>query len=99
MKYLQSQCNHLALKVQEPPSWVLKPSDVRGIETEKVEFKCQALGTPLPKYSWVDKDGNAADNKEGVTFIPDSHSNQVFFRMEIGSKFWNTHSPPVRKTR
>ena len=71
MKYLHSHCNHLALKVQEPPSWVLKPSDVRGIETEKVEFKCQALGTPLPKYSWVDKDGNAAEDKEGVTFIPD----------------------------
>ena len=33
----------IRLDVQEPPSWVLQPSNLRGIEMERVEFKCQAL--------------------------------------------------------
>ena len=59
----------MLLKVQEPPSWVLKPSDVQGIESEKAEFKCQALGSPSPKYTWVDREGNAATDKEGCVFL------------------------------
>ena len=35
----------IRLDVQEPPSWVLQPSNLRGIEMERVEFKCQALGS------------------------------------------------------
>lgn len=56
---------NIILDVQEPPSWVLKPSNVQGIETEKAEFKCQALGAPLPSYTWVDREGNDATEKEG----------------------------------
>ena len=52
-------------KVQEPPSWVLKPSDVQGIETEKAEFKCQALGSPHPSFTWVNREGIDATDKEG----------------------------------
>ena len=44
---------------------MLKPSDVQGIETEKGEFKCQALGTPQPSYSWVDSEGIDATEREG----------------------------------
>jgi hypothetical protein len=32
---------------------------------EKVEFKCQALGSPNPTYTWVDKEGIDATEKEG----------------------------------
>jgi len=53
------------LDVQEPPNWVLQPADIRGVEMEKVEFKCQALGSPNPKYTWVDKEGIDATEKEG----------------------------------
>ena len=56
-------------KVQEPPSWVLKPYDVQGIETEKAEFKCQALGSPHPTYTWVDREGIDATDKEGMGII------------------------------
>ena len=36
---------------------------------EKVEFKCQALGSPKPKYTWVDKEGIPATRKEGRVLI------------------------------
>ena len=52
--------------MQEPPSWIIKPSDLRGAELDKVEFKCEALGSPPPKYTWVDKDGLDATEKEGT---------------------------------
>jgi len=55
----------IRLDVQEPPSWIIKPSDLRGAELDKVEFKCSALGSPPPKYTWVDKDGIDATEKEG----------------------------------
>ena len=56
----------LLLQVQEPPNWIIKPSDLRGVELNKVEFKCQALGQPPPKYTWVDKEGIDATEKEGI---------------------------------
>ena len=56
----------IRLDVQEPPSWIIKPSDLRGAELDKVEFKCEALGSPPPKYTWVDKDGLDATEKEGM---------------------------------
>jgi len=55
----------IRLDVQEPPSWIIKPFDLRGSELNKVEFKCQALGSPPPKYTWVDKEGIDATEKEG----------------------------------
>ena len=55
----------MTAQVQEPPSWIIKPSDLRGAELDKVEFKCEALGSPPPKYTWVDKDGLDATEKEG----------------------------------
>jgi len=55
----------IRLDVQEPPNWIIKPSDLRGVELNKVEFKCQALGQPPPKYTWVDKEGIDATEKEG----------------------------------
>ena len=34
----------MTTNVQEPPSWVLQPSDLRGIEMEKVDCKeCQRM--------------------------------------------------------
>ena len=88
-------------KVQEPPSWVLKPSDVQGIETEKAEFKCQALGSPHPSYTWVDREGIDATDKEGMTII--NLRNQTikayFSRMEIRSKHWNPNCISAGKKR
>ena len=88
-------------KVQEPPSWVLKPSDVQGIETEKAEFKCQALGSPHPSYTWVDREGIDATDKEGMTII--NLFNQTIkaylSRMEIRSKHWNPNCISAGKKR
>ena len=93
---LFSVCN-----VQEPPSWVLKPLDVQGIETEKAEFKCQALGTPHPSYTWVDTEGTDAIDKEGIRSI--NYRIQTIkaylSRMEIGSKHWNLNSISAGKKR
>ena len=65
----------IRLDVQEPPSWVLQPSNLRGIEMEKVEFKCQALGSPPPSYTWVDKDGIDVNEREGEESCPKSYPN------------------------
>ncbi len=48
---------------------MIKPFDVEGVESDKVEFKCQALGVPLPRYSWVDKEGIDVRQKEGDIII------------------------------
>ena len=56
-------------QVQEPPSWIIQPSDLRGAERDKVEFKCQALGSPPPKYTWVDREGIDATEKEGRNYV------------------------------
>jgi hypothetical protein len=56
----------IRLDVQEPPSWVIQPADLRGVETEKIEFHCQALGSPQPVYTWVDQERIDATEKEGA---------------------------------
>jgi hypothetical protein len=38
---------------------------VQGVELEKVEFFCEALGSPQPTYTWLDKDGLDATQKLG----------------------------------
>ena len=55
-------------QVHEPPNWVIKPADVEGVESEQVEFQCQALGFPLPSYSWVDAEGLSITDREGFYF-------------------------------
>jgi len=55
----------IVLDVQEPPSLALEPSDVRGVEMDKAEFKCEAVGSPKPKYTWVDWEGIDATEREG----------------------------------
>ena len=57
---------NIMLDVQEPPKWVIKPFDVEGVESDKVEFKCQALGHPVPSYSWVNWEGIDVRQKEGL---------------------------------
>ncbi len=49
---------------------------VQGVELEKVEFFCEALGSPQPTYTWLDKDGLDATQKLGkgtlanhITFV------------------------------
>jgi len=38
---------------------------MQGVELEKVEFFCEALGSPQPTYTWLDKDGLDATQKLG----------------------------------
>ena len=38
---------------------------MEGIEADKVEFKCQADGSPPPRYSWVDWEGRDVRQREG----------------------------------
>ena len=54
------------IQVQEPPSLALEPSDVRGVEMDKAEFKCEAVGSPKPKFTWVDWEGIDATEREGL---------------------------------
>ena len=60
---------HVCVQVLEPPSWIIKPFDVEGVEADKVEFKCQALGVPPPSYSWVDRDGLDVSQRQGEDLI------------------------------
>ena len=48
---------------------------------EKVEFRCQALGSPNPKYTWVDKEGIDATEKEGEISTLLQMFTQVFFKV------------------
>jgi hypothetical protein len=43
---------------------------VQGVELEKVEFFCEALGSPQPTYTWLDKDGLDATQKLGKSKEP-----------------------------
>ena len=71
----------ISLEVQEPPSWVIKPSDMEGVESEKVEFQCSALGSPLPTYSWVDSQGLSLTEREGHQIVSSPLRNNLrFFR-------------------
>jgi hypothetical protein len=45
-----------------------KVNCVQGVELEKVEFFCEALGSPQPTYTWLDKDGLDATQKLGKNF-------------------------------
>ena len=42
---------------------------LQGIERNKIDMLCGALGSPPPKYTWVDKDGIDATEKEGKLII------------------------------
>ena len=42
-----------------------EPVDTEGVETEKVQFQCEALGFPLPTYSWLDAEGISITEREG----------------------------------
>ena len=74
------------LKVQEPPKWAIKPFDKEGIEADMVEFKCQALGSPLPKYSWVDWEGRDVRQREGSKVDEDTGTMTLFSikRTDVG---------------
>ena len=66
---LMTESLSVMCQVQEPPSWVIKPADLEGVESEKVEFQCQALGSPLPTYSWVDSEGISVTEREGQKIL------------------------------
>ena len=51
-------------QVQVPPTWIQRPSKVKGIETQEAEFSCAAAGTPHPSYVWVDWEGRDALDKQ-----------------------------------
>ena len=66
---------------------MIKPADVEGVESEKVEFQCQALGFPLPTYSWVDAEGISISEREGFyyfTFRENKKTNKIF--CQLGTK-------------
>lgn len=73
---------------------MIKPFDVEGVESDKVEFKCQALGVPLPRYSWVDKEGIDVRQKEGDIIISQKLNIKSlrFFRLQSRRDDWNYDS-------
>lgn len=73
---------------------MIKPFDVEGVESDKVEFKCQALGVPLPRYSWVDKEGIDVRQKEGDIIISQKLNIKRlrFFRLQSRRDDWNYDS-------
>ena len=73
---------------------MIKPFDVEGVESDKVEFKCQALGVPLPRYSWVDKEGIDVRQKEGDIIISQKLNIKRlrFFRLQSRRDNWNYDS-------
>ena len=59
-----------------------------------MEFKCQALGSPNPKYTWVDKEGIDATEKEGWK-LEETTGVLTAFKLErkdeVSSRFFNVH--------
>ena len=66
---------------------------------EKVEFKCQALGSPNPKYTWVDKEGIDATEKEGKFLSAFKRSEIMLSRLDIRRNYRKSNSLPVGKER
>lgn len=48
-----------------PPKITGPPKDTEGVEKESVAFICIATGKPAPTYTWVNKDSEVLNNKEG----------------------------------
>ena len=51
---------------------------LQGIERNKIDMLCGALGSPPPKYTWVDKDGIDATEKEGKQFNKTAQTSASF---------------------
>ncbi|KAK7065692.1 Ncam2p, partial [Halocaridina rubra] len=56
---------YIQVEVYVPPKINIVPEDAKGVELDSVTFNCGAVGKPAPKYSWVNRDGEVLDNKEG----------------------------------
>ena len=42
----------------DPPRFITQPSDQTVTENEQLEFRCSAIGNPVPMITWI-KDGNS----------------------------------------
>jgi hypothetical protein len=54
------------VQVQEPPTWLEEPQDVRGVEGGAILMGCRAEGSPMPYYTWLDSSGNDVTRKSGI---------------------------------
>ncbi len=54
------------VQVQEPPTWLEEPQDVRGVEGGAILMGCRAEGSPIPYYTWLDSNGNDVTRKSGI---------------------------------
>ncbi len=54
------------VQVQEPPTWLEEPQDVRGVEGGAILMGCRAEGSPIPYYTWLDANGNDVTRKSGI---------------------------------
>jgi hypothetical protein len=57
------------VQVQEPPTWLEEPQDVRGVEGGAILMGCRAEGSPMPYYTWLDANGNDVTRKSGIKSV------------------------------
>lgn len=55
----------IQVEVYIPPIINIVPEDAKGVEKDSVTFNCGATGKPVPVYSWVNKDNEPLEDKEG----------------------------------
>lgn len=53
------------MEVHVPPEITGPPQNVEGVEKESASFQCIATGKPAPVYTWVNKDSEVLNDKEG----------------------------------
>jgi hypothetical protein len=49
------------------PTWVIKPTDIEGVEGEDIVIKCEAFAKPRPVYKWYRGDVLLAGDKYTIS--------------------------------
>ncbi|XP_068222632.1 fasciclin-2-like isoform X2 [Palaemon carinicauda] len=61
----------IRVEVYIPPKIDEPPKNATGVEKETVTFMCNAKGKPSPIYSWVNKDNEPLEDREGYFVDPE----------------------------
>lgn len=86
----------IQVEVYVPPQINIAPENVTGVEKETVTFKCGANGKPLPVYSWVNKDNEPLEDREGYFVDPEKGVLTIMeLKPELGGTYRCTAKNPA----
>ncbi|XP_064081205.1 fasciclin-2-like isoform X3 [Macrobrachium nipponense] len=86
----------IQVEVYVPPQINIAPENVTGVEKETVTFKCGANGKPQPVYSWVNKDNEPLEDREGYFVDPEKGVLTIMeLKPELGGTYRCTAKNPA----